>query len=104
MSIRPTDLQIIIQKMQEVERLQQVQQQQPKTQQQQFAAELLKKSEEKERQVNSSPQTDEVKINAKGNDAEKKNQNKRKKQGSSSSEKEKANNLEASEHIIDIKI
>ena len=105
MSIRPTDLQIIVQKTQEIERLQQSQQQQSKVQQQQFAEQLHKQSGLKERQVNASPHADEVTIRNKEKDAGKGRQDKEKhgKSGESPSDNKKQQPA-SPEHIIDIKI
>jgi DNA-binding protein H-NS len=107
MSIRPTDLQIIIQKTQEVEKLQQNQQQQSKVQQQQFAEQLHKQSEIKERQIRSSPRADEVKIQHKEKDAEKEQSQKRKQstaQGDETVKQAGGAQPDEPEHMIDIKI
>lgn len=107
MSIRPTDLQIIVQKAHEVERLQQNQQQQSKIQQQQFAEQLHKQSETKNRQINSSPHAGEVLIRQKERDADKGSPSKRERQqnGSDSAKLNRENETGTSEneHIIDIK-
>jgi len=107
MSIRPTDLQIIIQKTQEVERLQQTQQQQQKVQQQQVAEHLQKQNEVKERQVTSSPHADEVTIQNKDKNAEEKsrgNKGKHKHSSKDAANEEKEDKLSETKHIIDIKI
>ncbi|WP_286977236.1 hypothetical protein [Candidatus Aquicultor secundus] len=106
MSIRPTDLQIIVQKAQEVERVQQSQQQQSKVQQQQFAEQLQKQHEVKERQVNSSPHADEVTIQNKSKNAGQGSHDKgQQEQTSGEADKEKKEaQSSAPEHIIDIKI
>jgi len=108
MSIRPTDLQIIVQKTHEVERLQQNQQQQSKTQQQQFAGQLQKQSEVKERQVNSSPHADEITIRHKEKDAGQKSLSKEERsqadEKSAKDDKDSKIDKPKKEHIIDIKI
>jgi hypothetical protein len=106
MSIRPTDLQIIVQKASEVERLQQSEQQQPKVQQQHFAEQLQKQHEVKERQINAAPHADEVTIQSKGRNTGKNSQEKEKHERSKEElEKEKQEaTVSAPEHIIDITI
>jgi hypothetical protein len=102
MSIRPTDLQIIIQKAQEVERLQQAQQQQEKAQQQQFAEHLHKQDDVKKHQVNATKHADELEIHNK-----EKNPNKdsaHKKHHEKSHEDVKDNEKEHTEHSQDHKI
>ncbi|MHB8842498.1 MAG: hypothetical protein ACYC56_12065 [Candidatus Aquicultor sp.] len=106
MSIRPTDLQIIVQKAQEVERVQQSQQQQPKVQQQQFAEALQKQHAVKEQQVTTAPHADEVVIHNKSKNAGQGSHDKGKQeQTSGEADKEKKEAAAtAPEHIIDIKI
>ncbi|NPV53672.1 MAG: hypothetical protein HPY71_09125 [Firmicutes bacterium] len=56
MSIRPLDLQNVISKAQEVERIQRVQDEGAKLQQQAFASELQHKADERSQQVTSAPE------------------------------------------------
>lgn len=105
MSIRPTDLQIIVQKAQEIERLQQAQQQQPKTHQQQIAEKLHKQHEIEKRHINSTPHTDEVRIHSREESPGRSpQQDKRKHHGGEPQPEAKDQRIELSEHIIDIKI
>lgn len=104
MSIRPTDLQIIVQKAQEVERLQQARQQQPKIHEQQFAEKLHKQDEIRDRQINSTPHGDEARVQNRERGARQSPQHQ--KSNSKPGKQIKAENTkkstEASDHIIDI--
>ncbi|HHV61060.1 MAG TPA: hypothetical protein GXX51_00215 [Firmicutes bacterium] len=62
MSIRPLDVQNVISKAQEVERIQRVQDEGAKLQQQAFASELQRKADERSQQVTSTPESRGSKI------------------------------------------
>lgn len=62
MSVRPTDLQIVTTKAEEVGRIKQAQHQQPQTQQQQIAQALEEEHYLKRKQTNPSPKSEEAKI------------------------------------------
>ncbi|MDI6799713.1 MAG: hypothetical protein QMD53_03455 [Actinomycetota bacterium] len=82
MSIRPSDLQIIIQKTQDVERIQQIQQQHSRIQQQQFAQEMNKIHKNREKDVTQTPKPQEAEI---------REEERRKKGGEKKSEEEAYN-------------
>jgi hypothetical protein len=106
MSIRPTDLQIIIQKAQEVERLQQAQQQQEKAQQQQFAEHLHKQDEVKKHQVNATKHADELEIHNKEKQSNKGSAHEKRREHSHEDDKdnEKENAKQSQDHMIDLTI
>ncbi len=107
MSIRPTDLQILVQKAHEVERLQQSQQQQQRVQQQQVADKLHKQHEVQERQITSAPHADEVKIKNRERQSgkpPKHNEGQAHSKSAPDDEHEQTGAESAEHHIIDIKI
>ncbi|HEY3374504.1 MAG TPA: hypothetical protein VGK02_05520 [Candidatus Aquicultor sp.] len=108
MSIRPTDLQIIVQKTQEVERISQAQQQQPRIQQEQVAEKLHQKHEMDKKQINTAPHTDEVQIHDKERDGRQSQEHHTKHEGSGAgTEHDKEHSTHSTlepEHFIDIKI
>lgn len=107
MSVRPIDIQQIVAKAEDVERIQETQQQQPRMQQGHFATELQQQQEVKKRQAPPSPRSEEAKIREEAYNARQRRYQlgKRKKQKEDMKDKVTAErkNIKKEGQIIDIK-
>lgn len=108
MSINFSDLQLIIQKSQEIERLHQLQQQQSRVQQQQFSRMLDDEASQKREQIEKDEQADQVRLmdrqaRQQAKD-EKEKKDKRKEDRIKKQAINKKNVSLPSDHVIDIKL
>ena len=98
MSVRSIDIQQVIAKTDDVQRMLQTQQQQPQHEQQQFATKLLHEQEVKQKQTQPSPKPEEAKIREEG-----KHSRQRRYLAAKHKKKSKEEVIEDKEHLIDIK-
>lgn len=99
MSINFSDLQVILQRSSEIERLHQIQQHQSRLQQQQFAKELDERVKDKQERIQKEENAEQVRLDghARGNPKD----GKRKKSGQNNSPNDDEETIADSGHIID---